>query len=381
MATGDAVDTTISLEGRGVPIALDTWSGTITPISEYTRSGDRVTVKLHLERDDATVIALTTSPRTFGVAAPTTYVTGTTADGATTAGGHVYLKASANGQYVTTLGGSEAPIVSSVTGVPAAIDLTKTAWKLDVEDWQPAQPYGTVGVAGSETKKPTVSVGLDELKPWSDIQQLQYASGVGTYTTTVRLPKDWKPATHGATIDLGQVTDSFRLSVNGTNVPIDQISGQADLGTSLHAGANTVVVRVATTLNNRLYDLDTAVKNRGLLQDYGLVGPVVIAPYRLVQVNAPKPGIPSLRATARPHLVGKAKVGTVLRVRPGRWAPAATSYVYTWTRNGKVIKAVHGPRYRVKRADRGKRIGVIVTASRPGYASASATSPVRRVKK
>jgi opacity protein-like surface antigen len=315
------------------------------------------------------------------VTAPTKYVTSTTADGATTVGGNVYLKASANGQYVTTLGGSSAPIVTSATNVPGKIDLTKANWKLDVEDWQPAQPYGTVGVAGSETKKPVVSVALDELKSWSDIPELQYASGVGTYTTTVNLPKDWRASTHGATIDLGQVTDSFRLAVNGQDVPIDQVSGQADLGTTLHAGVNTLVVRVATTLNNRLYDLDTAVKNRGLLQEYGLVGPVTLTPYRLVQVNPAKPGTPALRATARPHLVGKAKVGRTLHVQPGAWTPAATSYVFTWKRNGKVIKTAHAAHYKVKRTDRGKRITVTVTASRPGYTSASATSQVKKIHK
>jgi hypothetical protein len=164
-------------------------------------------------------------------------------------------------------------------------------------------------------------------------------------------------------------------------VPIDQISGRADLGTTLHAGRNTVAVRVATTLNNRLYSLDTAVKNRGLLQDYGLLGPVTLTPYRLVQVKRAKPGATALRATVKPHLVGKAKVGMVLRATPGTWTPGATSYVYTWKRNGKVIKTAHAARYEVKRADRRKRIAVTVTASRPGYASASATSGVKRIKK
>ena len=39
-------------------------------------------------------------------------------------------------------------------------------------------------------------------------------------------------------------------------------------------------MRVATTLNNRLFALDTAVRNRGVTQNYGLVGPVTLTPYR-----------------------------------------------------------------------------------------------------
>jgi len=47
------------------------------------------------------------------------------------------------------------------------------------------------------------------------------------------------------------VTDTFALTVNGQAIPIDQIHPVVDLGAYLHAGANTIVVRVATTYNNR----------------------------------------------------------------------------------------------------------------------------------
>lgn len=381
MATGDAVDTTLSLEGAGVPIVLDTWSGKITPISEYTRHGDRVTVKVHLDRDDSTVIALTTDPSRFGVTAPASYVSNTTAGGATTVGNDVFVKASSNGSYVTTLGGSSTPIVSAVNDVPAEQDLTHQAWKLDAEDWQPAAPYGTTGPDGSATTKVPVSLTLDSLKPWSQIPVLQYASGVGTYTTTVTLPADWKRGSEGATLSLGQVTDSFRVSVNGTDVPVDQLSAKADVSAALHAGVNTLSVRVATTLNNRLYSLDTAVANRGLIQDYGLVGPVALTPYRLVALTPVKPGTTALRNTVKPTITGTAKVGKKLHVKHGAWRPAATSYVYQWKRNGKIVKTTVNDHYKVKKADRGKKITVTVIASRGGYASASATTEAKKIKK
>ncbi len=44
MATGAAVNTTVTLEGTGTPYTLDTYSGQITPIAQYTRTGDTVTV-------------------------------------------------------------------------------------------------------------------------------------------------------------------------------------------------------------------------------------------------------------------------------------------------------------------------------------------------
>jgi hypothetical protein len=381
MATGDTVDTTITLAGQGVPILLDTTSGRITPISEYSRDGDRVTVKLHLHRDDATVIALTTNPARFGVTASSQHASDTTADGAATSGGHVFVKAPSNGSYVTKLAGSTTPIVSTVRDVPAKLDLTHQVWNLAAEDWQPAAVYGTTGVAGSETKKVPVSVRLDSLKPWSQIPALQYASGVGTYTTTIKLPSDWKPGSEGATLSLGQVTDSFRVSVNGTNVPVDQVSGKTDISPALHAGANTLTVRVATTLNNRLYSLDTAVANRGLLQDYGLVGPVTVTPYRLVAVNPAKPGTKALKNAAKPKLRGTAKVGSTLRAKHGSWTPAATSFVYQWARNGKVFKTTTTAHYRLRARDRGKKIAVTVIASRSGYASAAATAKAKKIRK
>ena len=47
----------------------------------------------------------------------------------------------------------------------------------------------------------------------------------------------------------------------------------------MKAGKNTLVVRVATTLNNRLAKIEEEVANRGLVQPYGLVGPVKVTPY------------------------------------------------------------------------------------------------------
>jgi hypothetical protein len=70
------------------------------------------------------------------------------------------------------------------------------------------------------------------------------------------------------------------LTVNGRAVSIDQVNSICDIGPYLKPGDNEVSVRVATTLNNRLAALDDAVKARGVIQNYGLVGPAVVTPYR-----------------------------------------------------------------------------------------------------
>ena len=103
-------------------------------------------------------------------------------------------------------------------------------------------------------------------------------SGLGTYTSGFDLPAGWTAA-NGANLRLGEVFDTFTVSVNGQAVSFDPISAEGDIGPYLKAGRNTITVRVATTLNNRLAKLDEDVANRGLSQPYGLIGPVVLTPY------------------------------------------------------------------------------------------------------
>jgi hypothetical protein len=272
----------VTLEGKGAPYVLDAFSGKITPIAQYTRKGQTITVRVNLARDVTTIIALSNDPKRFGMTRPETTVTSTTADSAAVVGDSIVIRAAQAGTYNTTLDNGRT-VVSTLGAAPAAMDLTNAAWHLDAEDWQPLNPYGTQGPAGTLTNKVHVSLDLTALKPWPDIPELKDASRIGTYTAEVTLPADWD-ASYGATLSLGQVTDSFALTVNGQPVGIDQVSAAVDIGSYLHAGVNTIVVRVATTLNNRLAALDTAVRNRGVIQNYGLVGPVVLTPYRQVIV-------------------------------------------------------------------------------------------------
>ena len=251
-ATGTPLDTEVSLEGRGRPYRLDAWSGRITPIAEYSASAGRVKVRVRLSRDNAELIALSDEPHRFGAAAPAANRKAAGAD----AGG--------------------------------AIDLTNAQWSLSAEDWQPAHPYAdTVGAAAAETRKIPVTVQLDGLKPWPEIPALEHASGIGTYVTSFDMPAGWSSG-EVATLSLGEVFDSFTLTVNGKAVPIDQLSAEAEVGQYLKPGKNTIAVRVATTLNNRLAKLDDGVAKRGLVQPYGLVGPVVLRPHKEAAASEPR---------------------------------------------------------------------------------------------
>jgi hypothetical protein len=277
-ATGEPLDREVSLEGHGRPYLLDAWSGRITPIVNYKSGRDRITLPIRLSRDNGVLIAVSDDAKHFGLAAPAVYVTKTDADDAAMDRNAIVIRASKAATYTTTLSNGRT-VQTAIRSVPAPLDLTRTKWHLSIEDWQPANPYETTfGPAAAETRKTQIEMDLAELKPWPEIPQLQNVSGLGTYTTTVDLPAGWTSA-NGAVLNLGEVFDSFTLTVNGQAVSMDQLSAEAHIGPYLKAGRNSIAVRVATTLNNRLAKIDQGVADRGLVQPYGLVGPVVFTPY------------------------------------------------------------------------------------------------------
>jgi hypothetical protein len=193
--------------------------------------------------------------------------------------GSIVVYSSKSGNYTSQLSNGQT-VKTTIDNPLEKIDLTQAAWNLKVEDWQPKNKYGTTGAAGAETSKSLITLNLNSLQPWPDIAELKNVSGVGTYTYTLSLPSTWNSASHGAMLSLGQVVDAITLNVNDQTVPIDQISAKADLGSTLKAGENKIEVRVSTTLNNRLFTLSKAVTDRGIVQEYGLVGPVIFQPYK-----------------------------------------------------------------------------------------------------
>ncbi len=73
-----------------------------------------------------------------------------------------------------------------------------------------------------------------------------------------------------------------------------------------------------------------------------------------------------IRATKKPKLSGKLRVGRKLTVTAGAWSPGASTIKFQWKRNGVVIKGATGRSYKLKSADRGKKITVTVSVSKAG---------------
>ncbi|MFJ4849077.1 hypothetical protein [Streptomyces sp. NPDC088733] len=83
---------------------------------------------------------------------------------------------------------------------------------------------------------------------------------------------------------------------------------------------------------------------------------------------------PSPKAVKAPSLSGTPGVGHRLTAGHGTWSPAATSYSYSWRRDGKAITGATASGYVLVKADRGRKITVTVTAHRYGWTNGSATT-------
>ncbi|SPT57177.1 glycosyl hydrolase [Actinomadura madurae] len=241
----------VTLTGQGVPYRLDTWTGKITPITDYTSGHGTVTVPVRLAGNDATVIAVT--PRRDAT------FTGHPRD--------------------------PRPGGQGTAAVPRPLRLDE--WSLSVDAWGPG-PSGRPGDTAHKALGPvTVKAGADGALPsWSAITaanghpvDLKDVSGVGTYTARVTLDPGWK-GVDKAELDLGTPVDTVRVNVNGHDLPP---LNQADLrhvhvGRHLRPGANTITVRVASTLLNAVRAAPGTGAASRTPMDYGLFGPVTLTP-------------------------------------------------------------------------------------------------------
>jgi hypothetical protein len=90
-----------------------------------------------------------------------------------------------------------------------------------------------------------------------------------------------------------------------------------------------------------------------------------------VTLTKPAPATIAPRAV---KIAGTARVGRTLSARTSPWSPGPVKLSYTWYRNGKKISGQTKRTYKLRTADRGKRITVRVTGTRPGFTTISRLS-------
>ncbi|MFD6953486.1 alpha-L-rhamnosidase [Nocardiopsis sp. TSRI0078] len=273
-------DITVSTGVRDAyPFALDLWTGRIEPLPLHQADQGRVSVRVRLAPGSSTVLALATPQWTTRFSDPDAKMPPgrlkklrldrTDADTVRLADGRAVIRAGEPGTYTSTYADGRT-VTTTIDTVGAQVELT--GWRVEVEDWRP-------GGSTTETEVHLHEYSLDTLAPWTDIDGLEEVSGTGRYTTTVELGEAWTGG-HGAHLDLGRVTDTYRVTVNGTELPpCDQLSPVVDVGPWLTRGTNTIEIEVATTLLNRMRAFRPDVYEDARPQEYGLLGPVRLLPY------------------------------------------------------------------------------------------------------
>lgn len=105
-----------------------------------------------------------------------------------------------------------------------------------------------------------------------------------------------------------------------------------------------------------------------------------------VPVPSPSP-VPSLgpsqplifTKTASPKTKGTYRVGHRLKAYAGSYSPKPATVRYRWVRNGKWIKKATTSTYKLLRADRHKKISVLITITRSGYQARAIRSASHKV--
>jgi hypothetical protein len=324
------VQPSVTLTGNGTPYMLNTWSGAITPIANYSASGDRVTLSLRIGPANSEIIAISPTNLAGTGKPPAVHATNTTAN-ATAEGvdnvvyngsGQMVARASTSGTYTTTLSTGKqvisqitAPTVSPSSTVSAIGGKpTLTSWKLSVDSWtqtpsgDPTQTLHTpIPASGTFPVSPLSGVSDGSLPSWTAItpqnipgldpaDNLTNVAGIGTYTTSFTLPADWSTSTAGAYLNVGAAVDTVDIWVNDKRVSgVDENDrNQVDIGPYLQGGANTLKITVATPLRNAVAvapatpatgQVPNSAETIGSLQggakiaNVGLIGPVTLKPY------------------------------------------------------------------------------------------------------
>ncbi len=138
-----------------------------------------------------------------------------------------------------------------------------TGWDLTVEAWTPSDEIETrtetlLGLRTNEyavrTSKQKIKVSLDRLETWDRIPSVgREISGKGYYQASFI----WDPddcggeKADGAILDLGKITESVRIRINGTETdPVNLNNPKIDISRLLRNGENTFEAEYSSNLNN-----------------------------------------------------------------------------------------------------------------------------------
>lgn len=254
----------VSFEAAGAPFLLDPWTGRVTEVRRFVRRGGRTVVTLDLPSRSGVFVSFDRA------VAARRHVVATTAHDVVTGmrGGLVLVDPRRSAHTVVARTDDGRQHRHRLGALPRPIELP--SWTLDVTASTPDGPQRS-------THR------LQRLTDWRQIDGLQSASGVGTYTTTVQVAPGWLTGQRGVRLALGTRHGSVVVKVNGQTVPSDLHPARPlDVTRYLRPGRNTLVVTLATTLANQ-YTASNGGPNTQP-QPYGLLGPVRLVPEHRITI-------------------------------------------------------------------------------------------------
>jgi hypothetical protein len=236
--TGEPVEVEVALHGLGAVHRIDGWTGDLRPHPWVQQDGGRTLVTVTLAPGETALFTL---------------------DRSTSAG---------------SSGTWSAP--ETVAELPE--------WTIAVESWDAGDLEVVTEDRGlgydSREVRPTTTVtrleaGTGPLRPWQDIPEVgPEVSGVAEYTTTVHL--DHQPQQGDRyLLDLGSTAGGLgavRVD-DGEAKGFDTSAPVVDVTEDLRPGDNTMTVRVASSLNNRLLARGYYEQVRDILAPLGGAGP------------------------------------------------------------------------------------------------------------
>jgi len=99
----------------------------------------------------------------------------------------------------------------------------------------------------------------------------------------------------------------------------------------------------------------------------------------VVRTSAAEKTYLAIKKTPRPTISGTAKVGKTLTAIAHKWSPKV-SHDYKWYRNGVAISGADEKKYKLVKADKGKKITVKVYGIRSGYLTETETRSIAKIK-
>lgn len=254
------------------------------------------------------------------------------------------------------------PVVNPTAVFEAAVSYTAV-----VDTSSAGEPGGHVTVSGTGwldragTASSTVGVVLEQAGTDS-IVATEHVAGHTPHTNT----RVWAVVPASAFTATGSFSHRVALPDGTTAGP---------LGSTVAFGGRSYRVRLWS--GAQLGNGADITRNRVVEGDFAVAAPPVVQP-----VPDPKPVPPSkLRNTRKPVVKGKARVGRTLRATRGAWNTAGVKVTYRWLRNGKVIKGATRAEHRLVKKDAGKKVRVVVRATKKGWTGATVRSKVVRVRR